>query len=254
MLAVVPRTNPNPRDDVRDRDSRSSKGFKAGLVLEQAVSEALDDMGIPHRRTQHRGKEDAFDQLDFIIPSGSGRDLEIQLTLRPKNRPKIFAFARRALTTISRGIRLYVEVVGSHRRAADLSAVGHRVAQAIKTIARRFRNFGSANLLGVRVHAMTGKIEKFDLVEFCGHRLLQLVESWCEERRLAREHEERAAQERHQEAIRAMKERLTRTPPFWRNILNGLNGVPHLLGNHPRIPRPSPHINTRHLFMPRRLC
>ncbi|MBI4435664.1 hypothetical protein HY630_03260 [Candidatus Uhrbacteria bacterium] len=231
---------------MRDAALHRSRPYKAGLVLEEAVSDGLTTLGILHRRTPHRGREDVFDHLDFIVVNGGGRPpLEIQLTLRPKHHNKIFTYAHRALTTATRGIRLYIEVVGAHRHCADLAAIGKRVAEAIKTISRRFRDFGKDNLLGVRIHAVTGKIEKFDLVAFCGHKLIRLVEAWQEERRLAQE-ERRAA------ARRALKERslARKTAPFWRI----LHGTLVSMGLDVASTRFTPHIDTRNFFMPRRLC
>ncbi|MEK7619826.1 MAG: hypothetical protein AAB413_01140 [Patescibacteria group bacterium] len=229
---------------VSDRGSRT---YKAGLVLEQAVSDGLTELGVDHRRTPHRGHEDIEDLLDLIVSPGGGRpDLGIQLTLRPKHRTKIFAFALRSLTTVTRGIRLYVEVIGSHRRNADLVAVGRRVAEAIKAIVRRFRDFGAENLLGVRVHAITAKIEKFDIINFCGHRLLELVEAWKDDQR--RLHEKRLAAQRA-----ALRERLAapKPLPFWHDFF-------HLAVDLARVciapTRPSPAIDLRPHFMPRRLC
>lgn len=226
---------------------RGSSAFKAGLVLEQAVSDGLEELGIQHRRTPYRGHEDVEDQLDLIVSSGGGRpDLEIQLTLRPKHLSKIFRFAFRALTTAARGIRLYIEVVGSHRRSADLAAVGRRVARAIKLIMRRFRDFGTAKLLGLRIHAKTAKIEKFDLIDLCGRKLLELVQTWKDEQR--RLHEERLAAQRT-----AVRERLAapKPPPFWNGFLQS---AIDLVRTHLAPTKSSPQLDTRPHFMPRRLC
>lgn len=224
-----------------------SNPFKAGLVLEQAVSDGLAQLGVEHRRTPHRGVEDVRDGLDFIVwPAGGRQALEIQLTLRPKHVTKIFGFAYRALTTATRGIRLYIEVVGSHRRSADLAAIGRRVAEAIKTVIHRFRDFGSARLLGLRIHANNSKIEKFDLIEVCGYKLVQLVEAWQEERR--RLHEERLVAER-----RAIREHLLapKPQPFWRGFLQP---VVDLARARLTSARSSPPIDPRPHFMPRRFC
>ena len=222
------------------RDHRK-RVFKAGLKLEEAVSDGLDALGIPHRRTPHYGREDVCDQLDFVVGRGGGRSsLEIQLTLKSKSGPKLRAFAYRALTTATRGIRLYVEVVGSHRRA-DLTVVGRRVAEAIKLIVRRFRDYGVYNLLGVRIHAVTAKIEKFDLLEFCGAHLLRLVEQWREERR-----QERARATQSRQTARA-----SRPPPFWRTLGNALAPTTN---PRPISPWRPPHADTRSLFVPRRHC
>lgn len=219
--------------------------FKAGLVLEQAVSDGLAQLGIEHRRTEHSGKEDVLERVDLIVsPVGGRRPLEIQITLRAKNYGKIFGFARRALTTTTRGIRLYIEVVGLHRRSADLKAVGYRVAEAIRVIVRQFRDFGVWNLLGVRIHAFTAKIEKFDLIDFCGHKLIRLVEAWWEERR-------RIDQERRAAEQAAIKERLSapKPPPFWRALIQ-----PTITRAYMGPTRPSPQFDTRAYFMPRRFC
>lgn len=221
--------------------------FKAGLVLEQAVSNGLTQLRIDHRRTKHRGPEDVHDHLDIVVSPGGGRDnLEIQLTLRPKHRIKIFDFAYRALTTINRGVRLYIEVVGSHRHSADLVSVGQRVAKAIKLIMQRFRDFGSAGLLGLRIHAVTAKIEKFDLIEFCGRKLMRLVEVWQEEQR--RLHEERlvAQQAAFHERLLAPK-----PVPFWHGLIQP---AVDLARTHLAPTRLSPSIDIRPHFMPRRFC
>lgn len=221
--------------------------FKAGLVLEKAVAESLAELDIPHRRTVYRGREDVHDRLDFVLMPGGGRpNLEVQLTLRPKHHRKIFTFAHRALTTVTRGVRLYVEVVGSHRRAADLTEVGRKVATALTTIAERFLDFGPANLLGVRIHALTGKIEKFDLAGFCGSKLVDLAQEWREQQRRLRE-------ERLEAQRAAFRERMLapRPLPFWQGILEP---AVELLHAHLVPTKPSPPINTRHYFVPRRHC
>lgn len=229
---------------VRDHGSHT---FKAGLVLEQAVSTGLTHLGVEHRRTEHRGPEDVHDHLDFIVWPGGGRPtLEIQITLRPKHRTKVFAFAYRALTTATRGVRLYIEVVGSHRRCADLVAVGHRVAEAIKLIALRFRDFGAARLLGLRIHAMTAKIEKFDLIDLCGHKLMRLVRAWWEEQQRLKEERKAAQRAAFRECLLAPK-----PAPFWHGFLQpAVNLVRAQLAP----TRASPSIDTRPHFMPRRLC
>lgn len=224
-----------------------SSTFKAGLVLEQAVSTALTRLGIQHRRTEHSGTEDVLDKLDFIVSSGGGRpDLEIQLTLKPKAFDKILDFAYRALTTTTRGIRLYIEVVGSHHRCADLTQVGQRVAQAIKLVVRRFRDFGSEGLLGLRIHTRSEKIEKFDLITFCGRRLLELMNVWQKE-------QEEQEKERLTAQQAATTEYLSsrRCLPFWHSIINP---TVHFAMRYiePRYSRPN--VNTRSHFMPRRLC
>lgn len=224
-----------------------SHTFKAGLMLEQAVSDGLAQFGIAHRRTEHRGSEDVEDQLDLIVSPGGGRpDLEIQLTLRPKQQTKIFRFAYRALTTATRGVRLYIEVVGSHRRCADLAQVGRRVAEAIKLIMRRFRDFGEAMLLGLRIHANSEKLEKFDIIGFCGRELMNLVQEWREEQ--LRLHEERLAAQRT-----ALRERLTapRPLPFWHGFLKP---AVNLVRAHLVPTKASPSIDIRPHFMPRRFC
>lgn len=216
-------------------------------MLEQAVSDGLAELRIDHRRTKHRGPEDVHDFLDLIISPGGGHpDLEIQLTLRPKHQIKIFNFAYRALTTATRGIRLYIEVVGSHRRSADLAEVGRRVAQAIKLVMRRFRDFGEAMLLGLRIHANTGKIEKFNLIEFCGRKLLTLVHAW-------RDEQQRLQEERRATLQAAFRERLLapKPAPFWRGFLQP---VLESARAHFAPTRPSPSIDIRPHFMPRRLC
>ncbi len=145
--------------------------FQAGLVLEQAVSRGLRDLGIPHRRTEAWGHEDVHEAIDLIVFSEHGHpSFEIQLTLRAKHELKRLTFALSALRTRARGVRLYLEVVGS-RRKDDLAIVGRKVARAIQTIVNRFRNFGPYNLLGVIVNASNGSIHKFDLVHELGERL-----------------------------------------------------------------------------------
>jgi hypothetical protein len=149
--------------------------FKAGLVLEEEVSRSLFALGVPHRRTQNLGKEDVADRVDLVVPSCGGRDtLEFQITLRAKERGKIFAFALKALTTHTRGVRIYLEVVGA-RRKDDIARIAEKVARAIRTVVKCFRDFGKHALLGVRVNAKNAAIEKFDPVAFCGRRLLEAV-------------------------------------------------------------------------------
>lgn len=225
--------------------------FKAGLELERAVSRGLNDLGVVHRQTEHRGEEDVHDGLDFIIPRGRGqKPLEIQLTLQAKRLSKLFRFALKALTnTGGRGIRLYIEVVSSHRRSANLDLVGRRVAEAIKLISRRFRDFGEFNLLGVRIHALTAKIEKFDLLEVCGHSLMRVVEAWREARQREYETQEAERLARIAQArAHVMRKRDENT--FWRTILNRNThrSVPVFSG------AKTPNLNLRALFMPRRYC
>lgn len=223
---------------------KKSESFKAGLVLESAVSDHLGELGIVHRRTKQWGKEDVLDRLDLIVTPGGGKlQFEIQLTLRPKQRIKIYDFAHRSLTTAMRGIRLYIEVVGSHRRTADLAAIGRRVAQAIRTIIHRFRDFGSANLLGLRIHAMSAKIEKFDLIEFCGRKLRHLIDVWQKQHRQLEGRRREAAQEARRE-----HSLLPKIPAFWRTILDLSSSQIHT----PFPIKASPHIDTRPFFMPRR--
>lgn len=226
---------------------RGSSTFKAGLALEEAVSDGLTQLGIDHHRTPHRGEEDVHDLIDLVVTPGNGRpNLEIQLTLQPKMFSKIFRFAFRALTTAARGVRLYIEVVGSHRRCADLARVGRRVAEAIKTIALRFRDFGSAMLLGLRIHARSKKIEKFDLVDFCGRKLLELVQTWKDEQRRLQEERRAALQAAFRERLVAPK-----PLPFWHGFLKP---AVNLISAHLAPTRASPSINPRPHFMPRRLC
>lgn len=150
--------------------------YRAGLELEAEVSRELDALGIVHRRTQHMGKEDVEDRVDLIVPSSGGRRaLEFQITLRAKHARKIYAFALRALTKRARGVRVYLEVVGA-RHKDDIALIAKKVARAIATIARRFRDFGEHKLLGVRVNAKNAAIEKFDLVAFCGKRLVETAD------------------------------------------------------------------------------
>ena len=226
----------------------NSRGkFKAGVRLEETVSASLNELGIIHRRTQPFGMEDVRDGLDFIVmPEGGRSGFEIQLTLRPKHYGKILRFASRALATTTRGVRLYVEVVASHHRSADLVAVGHRVAMAIREVIRRFRDFGEFNLLGVRIHAVTAKIEKFDLVGFCGRTLIQLASAW-------REGQRRLQDERRMRRVAALRERqkTPKPPPFWQTLIRP---TIVLLRTHLDPTRPSPSIDIRPFFLPRRFC
>ncbi len=155
--------------------------FQAGLVLEESVSRALNELGIAHRRTETWGREDVHEALDFVISAHRGRPaFEVQLTLRPKHEHKRLTFALAALRTRARGIRLYLEVVASSRKA-DLQQVGEKVARAIQTIVNRFRNFGPYNLLGIVVNARNGAIRKFDLVQELGERLRDAARRVLEE-------------------------------------------------------------------------
>ncbi|MBI4438112.1 hypothetical protein HY631_04140 [Candidatus Uhrbacteria bacterium] len=160
--------------------------FKAGLVLEEAVSHGLNELGIAHRRTAPWGEEDVKEAVDFVIPPQHGRPaFEIQLTLMRKHERKRMDFALAALSKRARGIRVYLEVVASHRRE-DLARVGRRVAQAIQTIVTRLRNFGPYNLLGASVNAKNGAIQKFDLVLELGVRLKEAARRLLERIEAAR--------------------------------------------------------------------
>lgn len=209
--------------------------FKAGLELEVEVSRELDSLGIAHRRTQHMGKEDTEDRVDLIIPSSLGRRaMEFQITLRAKHASKIFTFALRALTTRARGVRIYLEVVGA-RRKDDIALIATKVARAIQTIARKFRDFGEHLLLGVRVNAKNAAIEKFDLVDFCGNRLLEAADKfWTRVEELRQASERRVA---HNHAILSFL--VSRVVPIPRNHVTP-----------PSVSR----VNTRSHFMPRRFC
>ena len=187
--------------------------FKAGLILEEAVSRGLTDLGIAHRRTKRYGREDIREKIDLVVYPSQGRlPIEIQITLFAKNFWKIHDFAFRALTTMKRrGVRLYMEVVGSHHKA-DLVKIGRRVARAIREIIERFRDFGVYNLLGVRVNAITRKIEKFDLFDVCGNKLRISLRKWREERAQARRDAHKArVQEaaKRREAQRIAQQELT---------------------------------------------
>lgn len=216
--------------------------FQAGLVLEQAVSQGLRDLGIPHRQTVAWGREDIEEALDFVIPPSAHRPgFEIQLTLRAKHQLKRLNFALSALRTRARGIRLYVEVVGS-RRKDDLVLVGKKVARAIQTIVSRFRNFGPYNLLGVVVNVRNGAIHKFDLVQELGARLKEAAR-----RVLDQIESKREAQSTHDSAgsplihlgIMALKAAHMHT-------------VSHFV--HERRPHRANRFPTRRPFLPRRFC
>ncbi len=211
--------------------------YKAGLMLESAVSRALTDIGIAHRRTQHLGKEDVLDRVDMVVPASNGRPtIEIQLTLRAKERTKIFAFALRALTTRVRGVRIYLEVVGT-RRKDDIAGIATNVARAIQTIVRRFRDFGEHRLLGVRVNARNAAIEKFDLVSLCGSRLLEAAQRFWE-------HVE--------EARRISRERMQRDRDVFAHLAQRL--LNWRAYHPPRLAQPSFRADTRALYVPRRHC
>jgi hypothetical protein len=228
---------------VKQRPSGTS--FQAGLVLEKTVSNGLNQLGIDHRRTTHRSREDVQEGLDFIIYPGSGRaPLEVQLTLRAKNYRKIRQFVECSLTTPLRGTRLYIEVVGSHRRA-DLTEIGCRIAQRIALISQRFRDFGPFNLLGIRIHALTGKIIKFDLIKFCHlhtSRLLQLAHQWL----LLRA---QAAETKRRERRRSLTCTFGRPEP--RRVLSIVYAL-QMPKSPPNAVRPG--ISARHFFAPRRFC
>ena len=161
--------------------------FQAGLVLEEAVSRGLRELGIVHRRTEAWGTEDVHEAIDFFITAHRGRPaFEVQLTLRPKHEHKRLAFTLAALRTRARGIRLYLEVVGS-RRKDDLVRIGKKVARAIQTVVKHFRNLDPYNLMGVIVNARNGAIEKFDLVRELGSRLTEAARRLLEELAAARE-------------------------------------------------------------------
>jgi hypothetical protein len=187
------------------------------------------------------GKEDVEDRIDLIVPSfGGRRALEFQITLRAKQPRKIYAFALRALTTRARGVRVYLEVVGARHKDA-ISLIAQRVARAIQTIARRFRDFGEHNLLGVRVSAKSAEIEKFDLVSLCGRRLLEAVKRFWEQV----EEQRKAAAE--VAALRAHRSRQTIS-------LLALCLLP-LRARHERPQFQARHYaDTRAHFMPRRHC
>lgn len=214
--------------------------FQAGLVLEQAVSQGLRDLGIPHRRTEAWGREDVQQSIDLVIlPHGGQPSFEIQLTLRAKHEFKRLTFALSALRTRTRGIRLYLEVVGS-RRKDDLALVGKKVAQAIQTIVNRFRNFGPYKLLGVIVNARNGAIHKFDLVQVLGERLRNAARQVLDEIESRRD-----AQSAHDSAgpplihlgIMALK-------------IAHMHTIRHFV-HEPKPPKPH-RFPTRRLFLPRR--
>lgn len=214
---------------------------QAGFILEEEISIGLDELGVKHLKTRRFGERDTKDKVDFIVYTPHGRkNLEIQVTLRAKKINKIFGFAFRALKTAKRGIRLYLEVVGSHRRAANLPIIGRRVAKAIKLIAKRFRNFGPDNLLGVRVHAISAKIEKFDIIKLCGNRLHKALHVWHESRR--------KQQERRQLRLKEFFEKKRSEVPPWMQLRR--YQLPQNQSFRPK--QLAVNINPR--FVPRRFC
>ncbi len=176
---------------------RKKSGLKAGLQLEKLVSEELERLNVPHRRTEHMGEEDVCEQIDLIVepPQFSGHpQFEIQLTLKRGVMRKIRAFTLAALTTRNRGVRVYLEVWAS--KWNHVRDIARRVAHAIREITR-FRRFEEHNLLGVRLRtgrSVRGqKLERFSLMHLVGDWVREKIE---ELRLIAQEHARKEAEER----------------------------------------------------------
>ncbi len=181
---------------------RKKSGLKAGLQLEKLVSEELERLNVPHRRTEHMGEEDVGGKLDLIVeaPQFSGLpDFEFQITLQRGVRRKMRAFALAALTAQERGVRVYLEVWAS--RWKKLRDIARRVAHAIRDITR-FRKFNEDRLLGVRLRAGRSvrgqKLETFSIMHLVG----DWVREKLEERRLITQEKARLEAE---ERLRAQK-------------------------------------------------
>ncbi len=162
--------------------------FQAGLALEQALSKELDQMGIPHELT--RGKEENIEErvdLKIFPPPHAAHEptFELQLTLRKGCVRKMRDFVVSALLNNERGIRVYLEIQASKHRA--IKYIATRVAQGIKTIIHRFKNFGRDNLFGVTLRIGRSRrdppLSRFDLMEIVGERAMKLVTRELEKRR-----------------------------------------------------------------------
>lgn len=193
--------------EIAFRGGRMQRNFgrKAGLRLEELVSEELDRLNVQHRRTEHWGEEDTGQQIDLVVEPAQFSGLpkfEFQLTLRHGVLRKIRAFTLAALTSTTRGIRVYLEVLASKR--TDVRDIARRVAYAIRDITR-FRAFEDHNLLGIRLkigRAVRGqKLERFSLMHLVGDWVMEKIK---EQRALARA--QRAKQRQHmQERTQARK-------------------------------------------------
>ena len=168
--------------------------FQAGLALEQALSKELEQMGIPHELT--RGKEENIEErvdLKIFPPPHAAHEptFELQLTLRKGCVRKMRDFVVSALLNNERGIRVYLEIQASKHRA--IKYIATRVAQGIKTIIHRFKNFGRDNLFGVTLRIGRSRrdppLSRFDLMEIVGERAKKLVARELRKRHLKAQRE-----------------------------------------------------------------
>lgn len=119
-----------------------------GHQFEEFVCHALWKIGLTAVRTEAGSRQDAIDKVDLVLTAPDGRRFEIQLTLRKGDGYKICNFARVALATIDRGIRIYVE---AHIQQRGLHAMARETAHAIRALLRPGERFGEHDLLGIRV-------------------------------------------------------------------------------------------------------
>jgi hypothetical protein len=178
-------------------------GLKAGLKLEELVSEELERLNVCHRRTAHRGDEDVREQIDLVVepPQFSGLpQLEIQLTLKRGMLRKMRTFALAALSNPNRGVRVYLEIWAS--KWNKVRDIARRVAHAIRDITH-FRRFEEHKLLGVRLKAGRSvrgqRIERFSILHTVGDWVWDKLE---ERRLIAIEKARQRAKERLEEQRR----------------------------------------------------
>ncbi len=129
-----------------------------GHQFEEFVSLALQRIGLSAVRTEARSREDTIDKVDLILTAPDGLRFEIQLTLRKGDGYKISNFARVALATVNRGIRIYVE---AHVQQRGLHAMARETAHAIRALLRPGESFGEHDLLGIRVKP-NGSFHRFN--------------------------------------------------------------------------------------------
>ncbi len=120
------------------------------IALEREVSARLSRLGVEHALTWNSPGESPHVDLRVYHSGNPNLDLEVRLTLGTKAPRRLRAFVQDSIRTAVRGIRVYLEVC--HRfLKREMDRVVERIAQTIREIAHRFRNFGPHRLIGVRV-------------------------------------------------------------------------------------------------------
>ncbi|NQV90536.1 hypothetical protein HQ487_03990 [Candidatus Uhrbacteria bacterium] len=165
---------------------QSQSAFKAGIELEQAVSNALQKLGVPHTLTNAR--VDIVDKIDLIVfpsPFTSGFPFEFQLTLRNGLKQKMVEFVIASLRSSRQSIRIYLEILGN--RHNSIKYMADRVAYAIKAIMRDPQYSQHKTALGIRVRIGRRKrspqLEIFDLLNIVGDAIKEILQKEVEERR-----------------------------------------------------------------------